>query len=89
MQEVLGCFQERLAYSEEPMEDIAGEKEIKMTSKILNLNTVALMKGKQHRKHYIFHFLFIYISLLPFFVKISLLLPHHFTIFSTILNDIL
>ena len=56
MQEVLGCFQERLAYSEEPMENFTSEKEIKMTSKILNLNTVALMKGKQHRKHYIFHF---------------------------------
>jgi len=27
MQKVLGCFQERLAYSEEPMENIAGEKE--------------------------------------------------------------
>jgi len=27
VQEVLGCFQERLAYSEKPMEDIAGEKE--------------------------------------------------------------
>jgi len=26
MQEVLGCFQERLAYSKKPMEDIAGEK---------------------------------------------------------------
>ena len=26
MQKVLGCFQERLAYSEEPMEDIASEK---------------------------------------------------------------
>jgi len=28
MQKVLGCFQERLAYSEKPMEDIAGEREI-------------------------------------------------------------
>ena len=28
MQKVLGCFQERLAYSEEPMEDLSGEKEI-------------------------------------------------------------
>ena len=28
MQKVLGCFQERLAYSEEPMEDLAGEKEV-------------------------------------------------------------
>jgi hypothetical protein len=28
MQKVLGCFQKRLAYSEEPMEDIAGEKEV-------------------------------------------------------------
>jgi hypothetical protein len=27
MQEVLGHFQERLAYSEKPMEDLAGEKE--------------------------------------------------------------
>ena len=28
MQKVLGCFQERLAYSEEPMENLAGEKEM-------------------------------------------------------------
>ena len=28
MQKVLGCFQERLAYSEEPMEDITGEKKM-------------------------------------------------------------
>ena len=28
MQEVLGCFQERLAYSEEPMENLAGEREM-------------------------------------------------------------
>ena len=28
MQKVLGCFQERLAYSEEPMEDLAGEREM-------------------------------------------------------------
>jgi len=33
MQKVLGCFQERLAYSEEPMEDIAGEREAKMNRK--------------------------------------------------------
>ena len=33
MQEVLGCFQERLAYSEEPMEDIAGEKDMTMLIK--------------------------------------------------------
>jgi len=26
MQKILGRFQERLAYSEEPMEDISGEK---------------------------------------------------------------
>ena len=32
MQKVLGCFQERLAYSEKPMEDIAGEEEIKMAT---------------------------------------------------------
>ena len=31
MQKVLGCFQEWLAYSEEPLEDLAGEKEIIMT----------------------------------------------------------
>ena len=28
MQKILGCFQERLAYSEEPMEDLAGEREM-------------------------------------------------------------
>jgi len=28
MQKVLGCFQEWLAYSEEPMENIAGETEV-------------------------------------------------------------
>jgi len=33
MQKVLGCFQKRLAYSEEPMEDLAGEREAKMNRK--------------------------------------------------------
>jgi hypothetical protein len=28
VQEVLGHFQERLAYSEEPVEDLAGEREL-------------------------------------------------------------
>jgi len=28
MQKVLGLFQERLAYSEEPMEDLSGEREM-------------------------------------------------------------
>jgi len=56
VQEILGYFQEWLENSEESLENFTSEKEIKMTSKILNLNTVALMKGKQHRKHYIFHF---------------------------------
>jgi len=37
MQKVLGCFQERLAYSEEPMENITSEKE---------------MKDKEHKKRY-------------------------------------
>ena len=32
MQEVLGCFQERLAYSQKSMEDLAGEEEIIMTN---------------------------------------------------------
>ena len=35
MQKVLGCFQERLAYSEEPMEDIAGEKEMNGLTQLL------------------------------------------------------
>ena len=39
MQKVLGFFQERLAYSEEPMENIAGEKEMSAKRK-MNLNTV-------------------------------------------------
>ena len=34
MQKVLGRFQERLAYSEKPMEDLAGEKEMKDKGKI-------------------------------------------------------
>jgi len=32
VQKVLGCFQERLAYSEEPMENITSEKEIIVTN---------------------------------------------------------
>ena len=58
MQKVLGCFQERLAYSEEPMEDFTNKKEIKMgSSKTPNLNTLALMRGKRHLKiHENFHF---------------------------------
>ena len=58
MQEVLGCFQKRLAYSEEPMEDFTNKKEIKMgSSKTPNLNTLALMRGKRHLKiHENFHF---------------------------------
>ena len=35
MQEVLGCFQERLAYSEKPMEDLAGEKEMNALTQLL------------------------------------------------------
>jgi len=38
------------------MENLAGEKEVTRL-KVINLNTHALMKGKQHRKHYTdFHF---------------------------------
>ena len=33
MQKVLGCFQEWLENSEEPMEDITGEREAKMNDK--------------------------------------------------------
>ena len=32
MQEILGHFQERLAYSEKPMEDLSSEKEMIQTS---------------------------------------------------------
>jgi len=56
MQKVLGCFQERLAYSEEPMENITGKEEIKM-ARNPNLNTIALMQSKRHHKiHENFHF---------------------------------
>jgi len=55
MQKVLGRFQERLAYSEEPMENITGEKEV--TTKNENLNTLPLRRNKQHLKiHETFHF---------------------------------
>ena len=37
MQEVLGCFQEWLAYSEKPMENLAGEKEVSEQLKFENL----------------------------------------------------
>ena len=37
MQEVLGCFQERLAHSKEPMEDLSGEKEVREQLKFENL----------------------------------------------------
>ena len=39
MQKVLGCFQERLAYSEEPMEDLTGEEMIIKKSKSNCLRT--------------------------------------------------
>jgi len=39
MQKVLGCFQEWLAYSEEPMENLAGEKEVNR-KRNMNLNTI-------------------------------------------------
>jgi len=56
MQKVLGCFQERLAYSEEPMENITGEKEVRGVKRKMNLNTIALTRGKRHRKiHEHFH----------------------------------
>ena len=35
MQEVLGCFQERLAHSEESMEDLASEKEMNALTQLL------------------------------------------------------
>ena len=58
MQEILGCFQERLAYSEEPMEDISGEKE--MTGRrIENLNLAPFGKAsvpRGTRKEMNFHF---------------------------------
>jgi len=43
VQKVLGCFQERLAYSEKPMEDLAGEKEIMTWRK----NADGVAKNKQ------------------------------------------
>ena len=56
MQKVLGCFQEWLAYSEEPMEDITGEKEIKMAINP-TLNIASLMQSRRHHKiHENFHF---------------------------------
>ena len=35
MQKVLGCFQERLAYSKKPMENLAGEKEVNSLTQLL------------------------------------------------------
>ena len=58
MQKVLGCFQGWLAYSEEPMEDLAGEREVKMGElRTRDLNTVPLRQNKSKRKsHENFHF---------------------------------
>jgi hypothetical protein len=52
VQEVLGYFQERLAYSQEPMEDFAGEE---VTKKNMNLNTTPYVP-KVMKKRYDFHF---------------------------------
>ena len=46
MQEVLGCFQERLAYSEEPMEDLAGEKEMNALAQLLAQSDEPMKKKK-------------------------------------------
>jgi hypothetical protein len=46
VQKVLGCFQERLAYSEESMENLAGEE---VTRKTENLNLAPLGKGSIQR----------------------------------------
>jgi len=58
VQEILGYFQEWLENSEESLENFTSEREIKMGAvRIINLNTRALMTGKQHRKNYTdFHF---------------------------------
>jgi len=56
VQKVLGCFQERLAYSEEPMEDLAGEK---VRDKNLNNSAYwesAYGKKKPYKAHGDFHF---------------------------------
>ena len=50
MQKVLGCFQEWLAYSEEPMEDITGEKEMK--KKCPTCGEVKLFKDFTKNKKY-------------------------------------
>jgi hypothetical protein len=53
MQKVLGCFQERLAYSEEPMEDLAGEKE--MILKKSKSNTLRSWRLKDGTINPLFH----------------------------------
>jgi len=50
VQEVLGCFQERLAYREEPMEDLTSEREIKMGWNKKGLYSALRKKGKTVRK---------------------------------------
>ena len=59
MQEILGCFQEWLAYREEPMEDLAGEREMRYKKKE-NLNArpywkFAYGKRKNLKGHENFH----------------------------------
>ena len=50
MQEILGYFQERLAYRQESMEDFAGEREIKMGWNKKGLYSALRKKGKTIRK---------------------------------------
>ena len=50
MQEILGYFQERLAYRQESMEDFAGEREIKMGWNKKGLYSALSKKGKTIRK---------------------------------------
>ena len=46
MQEVLGCFQERLENSEEPLEDLAGEKEMNALAQLLAQSDEPMKKKK-------------------------------------------
>jgi len=50
VQEILGYFQERLAYRQESMEDFAGEREIKMGWNKKGLYSALRKKGKTIRK---------------------------------------
>ena len=54
MQEVLGHFQERLAYSEKPMEDLAGEEEMRETLNLTPFGKASTQRGTRKEMNFYF-----------------------------------